>query len=189
VKTKGTILIVDDHIDEKIGVFQEYLKIDGYNIKVAGNLEEADKDLATLIGNNTLDGIILDFSFPTSELDASATTRNKPNGIFLFEKYCFKIENQRVPVVINTTADKETKNKYLGNLGNLGMPIYNVNHEANPLAHSSPEMAKEILKLFNERTEQRRIASGIKPDSNLRTGKSVIRRPDGSLTYSRYDGD
>lgn len=176
---KGTILIVDDRIEEKIGVFQEYLKVDGYNIKISQTLEEADNDLSKLLGSNNLDGIILDFSFPINETDASVSKDGKPNGVFLFRKYEFKIKNQRVPIVINTTADEEYKKKYLGDIRNLGTPTYNVNHEANPLAQSTNrEMVRDILKMFNERTEQRRIASQVQPDKKWKIGgKSIICDP------------
>ena len=179
MKEKGTILIIDDRIEEKIGIFEEYLKIDGYTIKIAQTLEEADKDLSMLLGSNKLDGIILDFSFPINENDASVTKDGKPNGIYLFRKYEFKIKNQRIPIVINTTADEEHKRKYLGSLNDLGTPSYNVNHEANPLAQSTNrEMVIEILRIFNERTEQRRISSQIQPDRKWNTGgKSIIRDP------------
>ena len=179
MKEKGTILIIDDRIEEKIGIFEEYLKIDGYTIKIAQTLEEADRDLSTLLGSNKLDGIILDFSFPIDENDASVTKDDKPNGIYLFRKYEFKIKNQRIPIVINTTAEEEHKRKYLGDLNNLGTPVYNVNHEANPLAQSTNrEMVRDILRMFNERTEQRRISSQIQADRRWNIGgKSIIRDP------------
>jgi len=179
MNNKGTILIVDDRIEEKIGVFQEYLKVEGYNIVIAENLEEADNKLNTLLGNNTLDGIILDFSFPINENDASVNKEGKPNGVFLFKKHEFKIKTQRVPIVINTTGDEDYKRKYLGDIRNLGTPAYNVNHQANPLAQSTNrEMVKEILKMFNERTEQRRVTSQIQEDRKWNTGgKSIIKDP------------
>ena len=189
MQQKGTILIVDDRIEEKIGVFQEYLKIDGYNIRIAQTLEEADKELSTLLGSNNLDGIILDFSFPVDSKDSSVHVNGIPNGVSLFKKHQFSITNKKIPVVINTTGDEDYKRKYMGDLANIGTPIYNVNHEANPLAQANPELAKKILKLFNERTDLRIRTSSIKSDNRLYTGKSVIQRPDGSLTYSRYDGD
>ena len=186
---KGTILIVDDRIEEKIGVFQQYLKIDGYNIIIAGTLEEADRDLSNLLANNSLDGIILDFSFPVDSKDPSVHVDGIPNGVSLFRKYQFNIKNKQIPVVINTTGDEEYKRKYMGDLTNLGTPVYNVNHEANPLAQASPELAKKILKLFNERTDLRIRTSNIQADNKLVTGKSVIAKADGGLTYARYNGD
>lgn len=187
---KGIILIVDDRIQEKIGVFQEYLKVEGYEIKIAGTLEDADKDLSNLLANNSLDGIILDFSFPVNEEDPSVHVDGIPNGVSLFRKHQFNIKNKQIPVIINTTEDEDYKRKYMGDLTKLGTPTYNVNHEANPLALARPELAKKILKLFNARTDLRIRTSNILPDkNNLRTGKSVIQRPDGTLTYSRYDGD
>ena len=186
---KGIILIVDDRIEEKIGVFQEYLKIDGYNIKIANTLEEADKDLSKFLGSNNLDGIILDFSFPVNAEDPSVHVDGVPNGVSLFTKHRFNIKNKQIPVVINTTGDEEYKRKYMGDLTKLGTPVYNVNHEANPLAQASPKLAKEILKLFNERTDLRIRTSNILPDNKLRTGRTVIQGADGKLQYSRYDGD
>lgn len=179
MQKKGTILIVDDRIEEKIGVFQEYLKIDGYNIRIAQTLEEADKDLSALLGSNNLDGIILDFSFPVDSKDPSVHIDGIPNGVSLFRKHEFKIKNQRVPVVINTTGDEEYKKKYLGDIRNLGTPMYNVNHQANPLAQSTNrEMVREILKMFNERTEQRIITNQVQPDKKWNIGgKSIIRDP------------
>lgn len=167
---KGTILIVDDRIEEKIGVFKEYLKIDGYYVKTAQTLEEADKDLSDLLGRNNLDGIILDFSFPLNSNDASVYVNGLPNGISLFRKYEFKIRTQGVPVVINTTGDEDYKRKYIGNIESLRIPMYNVNHEANPLAQASPKMAKEILDLFNEKTKNRVEFDKIKADKKWQKG-------------------
>ena len=67
----------------------------------------------------------------------------------------------------------------MGDLTKLGTPVYNVNHEANPLALARPELAKKILKLFNDRTDFRIRASNILPDNRLRTGRSVIQGADG----------
>ena len=191
MQRKGVILIVDDRIEEKIGVFQEYLKVDGYTIRIAETLEDANKELSTLLRNNSLDGIILDFSFPVDSKDSSVHVDGIPNGVSLFRKHEFKIKTQRIPVVINTTGDEEYKRKYLGNIEDLGTPTYNVNHEANPLAQTTNrEMVIDILKMFNDRTEQRILNSQVQPNKswNMR-GKSVIQRPDGSFAYSRYDGD
>lgn len=186
---KGTILIVDDHIDEKIGVFQEYLKIDGYTIITTSTLEEADRNLSNLLANNSIDGIILDFSFPIDSKDPSVHVDGIPNGVSLFNKHQFKIRNKQIPVIINTTGDEEYKRKHIGDLTNLGTPVYDVNNEANSLAQPNPELVKEVLKMFNERTNLRISTSNIETSNKLRTGKSIIQRPDGGLAYSRYDGD
>lgn len=184
---KGTILIIDDRLEEKIGIFQEYLNIDGFDIKIAETLEEADKKISNLLKSNTLDGIILDFSFPINSMDASVTKDGKPNGVYLFEKYKFKITTQGVPVVINTTGDEEYKKKYLGDIKNLGTPVYNVNHQANPLAQTTNrEMVRDILKIFNQRYEKRKITETIQPDRKWRKGQTFIYDENGNpIAYSR----
>lgn len=190
MKEKGTILIVEDRFEEKIGKFQEFLNKEGYSIKHVDTLEEADTVLDKLLKENKLDGIILDFSFPVNNEDESTNIDNIPCGVQLFKKHQFKIDTQRIPVIINTTGDEEYKRKYLGDFNKLSNPIYNVNHHANPLAQPNIEMVKEILKLFNTRNEQRIISSQAKPDNRwLSTGRTgVYNSTTKKYTYLR-DGD
>jgi len=190
MQEKGTILIIEDHLEEKIGQFKECLDREGYDVKTAETLEEADIVLVELLKNNSLDGIILDFSFPIDNVDQSVTVDNMPSGVFLFKKYEFKINTQRIPVVINTTGDEEYKRKYLGDIKNSSTPIYNVNQQANPLAQANPEMVQEILKMFNERTEQRKIISQAKPDKKwIQRGQTgIYDKKNNTYTYLR-NGD
>lgn len=187
---KGTILIVEDRLEEKIGKFQENLEQEGYELEIVETLEKADVALTELFRNNKLDGIILDFSLPINDKDLSVNVDNIPCGVFLFKKHEFKISTQRIPVIINTTGDEEYKRKYLGDIGKLSTPAYNVNHQANPLAQANPEIVQEILNLFKERTEQRKIASQAQPDKKwLDKGKTgMYDEKKGKYTYLR-DGD
>lgn len=164
MEKKGIILIVDDRIDEKIGTFEGHLYKNGFSVKIAGTLEEADRDLDNYLSDNTLDGIILDFSFPVDSKDQSVNTKGIPNGVVLLDKYKFKIGVKRIPVVINTTGDEDYKKKYLGSLKNLEMPIYNVNHQANPLARPSTRMVRDIVNMFNQRYEYRKTTGRIQQD-------------------------
>jgi len=163
---KGIILIVDDRIDEKIGIFEDHLSTCGFSVKIAGTLEEANRDLENYLSDNTLDGIILDFSFPVDSNDQSVSTNGIPNGVVLLDKYKFKIGVKRIPVVINTTGDEDYKKKYLGSLGRLEMPIYNVNHQANPLARPSIQMVQQIIDMLNQRYEHRKTSSQIQQDNS-----------------------
>jgi len=190
MEKKGIILIVDDRIDEKIGTFEGHLHKNGFSIKVAGTLEEADKDLEKYLSDNTLDGIILDFSFPIDSKDQSVSTNGIPNGVVLLNKYKFKIGLTRIPVVINTTGDEEYKNKYLASLGTLSMPTYNVNHQATPLTRPSMSMIQDIINMFNQRCEQRKTNSKIQQDSSwLNKGKTgTYDKKTGKYHYNR-NGD
>ena len=187
---KGIILIVDDRIDEKIGPFEQHLYKSGFSVKIAGTLEEADRDLKKYIGDKTLDGIILDFSFPVNSEDQSVSTRGVPNGVVLLDKYKFNIGVQRIPVVINTTGDEDYKKKHLGSLGRLEMPIYNVNHQTTPLARPSMRMIQDIINMFNQRCEQRKTSSQIKQDNSwLNKGQTgTYNNKTGQYHYNR-DGD
>ena len=188
--TKGVILIVEDRLEEKIGAFENDLTNDGYTIKISETLEKAKKDIEILLKNDSLDGIILDFSFPVNDKDPSVNINGIPCGVALLRKYEFKISNKRIPVVINTTGDEEYKRKYLGNIENFTTPLYNVNHQANPLAQATVQMKQQILKLFNSRTQQRQLMSNITADNQwLQRGKTgVYDKKTGHYTYLR-DGD
>ena len=48
---KGNILIIEDRIQEKIGSFYDQLIINGYNIKIAETLEEANEKLYSEVSN------------------------------------------------------------------------------------------------------------------------------------------
>lgn len=179
---KGTILIVEDRMDEKIGKFEEYLTNNGYNIQVAETLEKADVSLNSLIASNKLDGLILDFSFPTNSEDESVvSTDSIPNGISLLRKYQFKIETRRIPVIINTTADEDYKKKYLGDIKNSRTPMYNVDNQSNPLSQPTPAMVEQILSMFNKRTEERNVSSQIRPDNKWKQSGAFIRDDKGNI--------
>lgn len=169
----GTILIVEDRPEEKIGRFQDFLVGQGYSIKIAENFINAEKLLNELLKTNTIDGIILDFAIPLSKGDKSTTNGNIPNGIVLLKQFLFSLNNRRIPVVINTTADDECKKKYLEGI-NLEMPIYIVNQEGMPLASPNPsgKMLQEIINMFNARNEVRKI----KPDSKWANKGGSFRR-------------
>ena len=190
MEKKGTILIVDDRIHEKIGSFSEHISKEGFNVEIAETYEDAEKALKALIDSNTLDGMILDFSFPVNAEDPSVSTNGTPNGVLLLKNYIFKINLKKIPVVINTTGDEDYKKKYLGSLGNLEMPVYNVNHQANPLARPSVRMVKDIINMFNQRCEQRKTVGQIKPDNQwLKKGTTgTYDKNTGKYHYNR-DGD
>lgn len=172
LKKDGTILIVEDRIEEKIGGFSDdVLKKQGYDIQFAENLEKARELLNELLRKNKIDGIILDFSIDTNKDDKSPTTDGVPNGIVLLREFLFKLNTARIPIVINTTGDEEYKNKYLGTM-NLEMPIYNVNHQATPLASPNLnfQVIHEILNMFDSRNETRNIIPDKKWDGKGETG-------------------
>ena len=187
---KGTILIVDDRIEEKIGTFRQYLDIEGFNVEIAEDLKKADKLLSDLIKSNKLDGLILDLSFPVSKEDPSVTTEeNIPCGVSLFRKHEFKLRNKMIPIVLNSTADEEFKRKYFGNIEKSNTLMYNVDVQSNPLTRPTGNLIKEIIGMFNKRSEDRNLANSIKADNSLRTGKAIVQGQDGKYHYSRYDGD
>lgn len=190
MREKGTILIVEDCMEEKIGRFEEYLTSNGYKIEVAENLEKADKCLNELLKSNTLDGIILDFSFPINIEDRTVDMDGIPNGVSLLRKYQFKIDTRRIPIIINTSCDEEYKKKYLGNINDSTIPMYNVNHQSNPLAQPNPQMIEQILSMFNKRNEERNISSRIESDNSWkRNGRTGYYNPN-TKKYTYYrDGD
>ncbi len=175
----GTILIVEDRPEEKIGRFQDFLTEQGYTVQIAENFADAEKLLNRLLKTNTIDGIILDFAIPVSEDDKSTTNGNIPNGVVLLKQFLFSLNNRRIPLVINTTADEECKKKYLSEL-NLEMPIYIVNQEGMPLASPNPsgKMLQEIIDMFNERNKTRKIIPDSKWTSN---GGPFIRDSKGNI--------
>lgn len=187
---KGVVLIVDDCFDEKIGQFEEHLQRAKFEIRKAETLEEADRELDKLLRDNSLNGIILDFSFPKDVNDDNVSENGKPNGIVLLEKYRLRLELKRIPVVINTTGDEDYKEKYLGFLKQLYIPIYNVKHQVHPLANPLMRMTQDIIKMFNQRYEQRKLSSQtIKDGSWLARGKNgTYDRKTGKYYYNR-DGD
>lgn len=186
---KGTILIIDDLLEEKIGRFKQILEIEGFKVKVAENYRDAKKELDGLIRSNDLDGIILDFSFPVDDEDKSTVINDIPCGIQLFKDFRFNISLKGIPVIINTTCEDEYKQKYLKTIDCSNIPIYDVNNSATSLTQPTPEIAKQILTLFNARYEKRKLELTIKKDNSLKTGRSVIQDENGNLHYSRYDGD
>ena len=177
VKKNGSILIVEDRLQEKIGSFYDQLVKNGYDIEIGENFEKANELLENLLKSNKIDGIILDFSFPVSEEDQSVNIDGIPSGVKLLQDYLFKLNMRRIPVVINTTGDEEYKAKYLENMG-LSMPVYNVNHETNPLAKPGAQMISEIMEMFDIRNNERRI----KPDSKwFNKGGPFIRDANGNI--------
>ena len=174
---KGTILIVEDHIQEKIGSFYDYIIKNNYSISTAENLEDADKKLIDLINLNEIDGIILDFAFPVNRSDLSPNIDGIPNGIVLLTKHLFKLNLKRIPVIINTTADETYKRKHLESL-NLEMPIYEIDNELSPLSSLSSSACKEIIELFDRRSMERRI----KPDRKwISKGGPFLRDENGKI--------
>ena len=189
MEKKGTILIVEDLLEEKIGKFKQILEIEGFKVKVAETYRDAKNELDRLIRANDLDGIILDFSFPIDDNDKSTVINEIPCGVQLFKDFKFNISLKGIPVIINTTGEEEYKQKYLQSIDCTNIPVYDVNNAATSLTQPTPEMIKQILQLFNDRYEKRELESTIKGDNPLVTGKSVIRDKDGNLHYARYDGD
>lgn len=185
LKKDGTILIVEDRLEEKIGSFEEAIKAQGYDVLIAEDLKTAKSMLDELLKKNKLDGIILDFAIPVDKEDRSTTTKDIPNGVVLLRNFLFKINNCRIPVVINTTGDEEYKKKYLRTM-TLEMPIYNLNHQLTPLASSnqSTYVRREILSMFNLRNQTRIDTGKIKQDKDWGgKGKSVYVGPDGKYHY------
>ena len=187
--SKGTILIVEDLLEEKVGVFKQILDIEGFKTVVSENYKDAKEMLEKLIASNKLNGIILDFSFPVDENDKSVVINDIPCGVVLLKENLFKLTLQNIPVVINTTGEEEYKKKHLSSLGTITIPTYDINNTLTNLARPSVEMTKEIIKMFNECYERKKLEASIKSDNSLRTGKAVIQGENGDYYYSRYDGD
>ena len=178
-KTKGFILIVEDRFEEKIGKFKDSLSNEGYNIILAKTLEEAKQEMNDLLKSNNIDGVILDFSFPINSEDLSDFSNGEPNGITFLKNFKFQLNNKKIPIIINTTADENFKKKYLKPIeSSLEMPLYVVDHECNPLANLSPHSTKEIINLFNARNQLR----NIQPDKRWnKNGGSFIRDNNGKI--------
>ena len=202
MEKKGTILIVEDRIDEKIGHFKEILESRDYDVQFAGTLENANILLGANI--NKLDGIILDFSFPVSDEDLSDNINDLPCGVELLSRYKRIVQSQGIPIVINSTAEKSLKIEKLKKIGieldekNNGitkprfmqsMPIYNIDNESNPLVSATSQMVEEILKMFEERTIQRKTTEKIDADNKWKRGTTGhYNESTGKFTYYR-DGD
>ena len=187
--SKGTILIVEDLLDEKIGKFKQILDIEGFKTIVSETYKDAKEKIEKLINSNELTGVILDFSFPVDDIDKSVVINDIPCGVQLLKDFSFKMSLKSIPVVINTTGDNEYKKQYLASINTESIPMYDVDCALTSLTQPTPEMVKQILKLFNDRYEKRKLESSIKRDnSNLRTGRSVV-SANGKIYYSRYDGD
>lgn len=178
-KTTGTILIIEDRFEEKIGQFADYLTKNGYKIILAETLENAFIKMQNLLETNNIDGVILDFSFPTNNEDPSVYSNNLPNGIAFLDNFKFKLNTKQIPVIINSTGDKEYKEKYLEPMkSGLSMPLYNVDHERSPLAKSSAQAIQEIMELFNKRKSLRNIT----PDQSWHNkGGPFIRDKNGNI--------
>ena len=187
--SKGTILIVEDLLDEKIGKFKQILDIEGFKTIVSETYKDAKEKIEKLINSNELTCVILDFSFPVDDIDKSVVINDIPCGVQLLKDFSFKMSLKSIPVVINTTGDNEYKEKHMAQVNTTGIPIYDVDCALTSLTQPTPEMVKQILKLFNDRYEKRKVETDIKPDSSLWTGKSVIKGSNGEYKYSRYDGD
>jgi len=178
-KTTGIILIIEDRFEEKIGQFADYLTKNGYKIILAETLESAFLKMQDLLASNNVDGVILDFSFPTNNEDPSVSSNNLPNGIVFLDNFKFKLNTRQIPVVINTTGDKEYKKKYLEPLkSGLSMPLYDVDHESSPLARPGAQSIQEIMELFDKRKRFR----NIKPDQSWHNkGSAFIRDKNGKI--------
>ncbi len=200
---KGTILVIEDKEQGKLGRFKDVLIRDNYSILSVETLGEAIKTIEKMKKSNfdTLDGLILDFSFPVGEVDnkeydSSKTINGRQCGIEFLRKYYHLFNNNRIPLVINTTASEELKREKLKEIGidiregEFGLipqkflqftQIFNVDNESNSLFNPSGETIKDILKIFNERTENRRVQSKIQPGRSWNTRGEFIRDNSGNI--------
>ena len=64
---------------------------------------------------------------------------------------------------------KEYKKQHLDGLS-LEMPVYDVDHEMNPLAKPSAQTIREILDMFNTKNQTRKIKPDKKWDGKGETG-------------------
>ena len=191
MESKGTIFIVEDQEETKIGVFADILKRNGFKIVIAENYEDADAKLGELVASNELDGIILDFSFPYSTANSKRVDvvngREVPNGVMLLKKYLFKINNQRVPIVINSTAEKAYREEYLKGISLEEMFV--INTETVSLTNPGNDV-KSILELFASRSERRNIEKKVQADRSWMTkGRAGTMDPKTGKFYYNRDGD
>ena len=205
---KGTILVIEDEEQGKIGRFKDVLITNNYCILHVRTLGEAIKIMEEMKKNNfnNLDGLILDFSFPIGEIDGKQFDSSKTiSGIEFLRIYYHLLNNNKIPLVINTTASEDFKIEQLKEIGieikegEIGLihqkflqltQIFNVDNSINPLANPSSETIKEILGMFKQRTETRKIQRKIQPDKSWQIrGQTGFYDPNsGTYRYLR-DGD
>lgn len=140
------ILIIDDCIETKIGIFKEWLERAGLQSKCAKTLEEATALFESNI--DSIDAIILDYSFPVSEENTAVQSENKlPNGIVFLKKYEMKLQLKRIPLIINTDGDEEYRDKYLRStryFSNDADVLYK-SPGKQPLSSITPVLATKII--------------------------------------------
>ena len=194
MKERGIILVIDDWFEEKVGSFNDVLVTEGYKVVRAETLTEANELYASYKDKNSkkikLDGIIVDFKFPVGKrynnqgneiFDYSHNINGRPCGVEFIYTHINELNNNKIPLIINTTGDNKYKVEKLKEIGiEIGenefgcvqnrflqfIPIYNINDASNPLVNASGRMINEILNMFRERTSRRLIEERIQQESN-----------------------
>lgn len=160
------ILIIDDNIEEKIGAFKDLLEKTGFKCIEAKTLEEAKRIFEDNINN--IDAVVLDYAFPESKNNTIFYNENKvPNGIVFLKKYEFKLYTKNIPLIINTSADEEEREKWLRTTSYFSKDedvLYKCPAKQ-PLADSTSVIAEQIIKEIKKRQEERKMLSRIKADN------------------------
>lgn len=158
------ILIIDDCVDSKIGQFEDLLRKAGFEVNEASTLEEAKEKFKA--NKNSIETIILDYSFPTSEIDTSVYDKSRvPNGI-VFLRDCGDIIKLRgIPLIINTDGDEEYRDKWLQKtIFSNGANIIYKSSSKNPLSCLSGIAAARLVDKIRETKPYSDISSKPKPE-------------------------
>lgn len=185
------ILIVEDDLEGKVGNFTDDLLKAGLNYECAETYEKAEKIFKEK--RDEIEAIILDFAFPVSDKDfLEQDVKTKlPNGVKFINSIEFQLYLKQIPVVINTSCEKNLREKYLKKLKHLpqeGLIIYKATSEEH-LSNCTLLIRRKIIEDIKRLNIKRQaIAEAPKAKRIFEKGKAGIRDDNGHFTYRENGG-
>lgn len=185
------ILIVEDDLEGKVGNFTYDLLKAGLNYECIDTYEKAEDIIRNR--KDEIEAIILDFAFPFSDTDSleQDIKTNLPNGVKLLYNFEFQLYLKQIPIVINTSCEKNLRDKYLKKLKYLpqeGLLIYTATSEEH-LSNCTLLIRKKIIEDIKKLNIKRQaIEEAPQAKRIFEKGKSGVRDSNGHFTYREMGG-
>ena len=146
-----SVLIIDDEPDKKVG--EDFLRrLD--QLKIKYQIAETLKDAKTKYDNaRDFHTVIVDFAFPTNKREKEAGIIQAYNGVEFLKKYKFLLATRMTYVIINTSADKEDRDRKLAEIG-YGKYCQNLKILDIPLSTITPGLLNEIIAGINKQEHE-----------------------------------
>ncbi|MCI9063005.1 MAG: response regulator [Clostridia bacterium] len=177
------VLIVDDNVEEKIGMFKDELQKKNFEVVVTPNLEEAQDVFNKR--NNDIDTIILDYYFPETKMKEGDEKDNQfygddktPNGIVFLRDNAFKIKTKLIPIIINTASDDSVRDYWLKKMDTSDFTILECTERGllSEIANAGGTKLNECLEFIEEGRRKREIMKNNAPTENRRRSSGPFRR-------------